>query len=491
MSSASSSASPATIAIIGGGASGCLVATQLLHQAARPLRVLLFERMTDVGRGVAYGTDFSGHLLNVPAGRMGAFPEQADHFHRWLEERAGRDGFPAAVAPTDFIPRRLYGTYLRDVLAAARAAAAPGVELVEIKGEVVDLETESGERRLRCGDGRSFAADRIVLAIGNLPGEYPIRRPLPIYHTQRYVHVPWRPGALAGIPPESDVLIVGAGLTAIDLILELTAGGHRGVIHALSRRGLQPQAHRPATPYRDYLAGELLPVTMRALMRRVRVEIRQAAAEGIDWRPVLDALRPHSQALWQALSWEERGRFMRHVRPFWEIHRHRIAPPVAARIAELQAEGRVIFYAGRLSQLVEKGEGVEAKFRIRQTARSKTVQVARVLNCTGPRSDYSKYQHPLLLNLLARGLIDHDPLALGVRATPRGEVLRYRGDLVGWLYTIGAPLKGDLWECTAMPEIRVQAQVLARTLLDPAAGSGDAFVACPGGGAPAYTGDGL
>jgi uncharacterized NAD(P)/FAD-binding protein YdhS len=182
---------------------------------------------------------------------------------------------------------------------------------------------------------------------------------------------------------------------------------------------------------------------------------------------------------------------MRHVRPFWEIHRHRIAPPVAARIAELQAEGRVVFYAGRLSQLAEKGDAVEAKFRIRQTSRVKTVQAARVLNCTGPRSDYSKYQHPLLLNLLARGLIDHDPLALGVRATPRGEVLRYRGDVVGWLYTIGAPLKGDLWECTAMPEIRTQAQVLARALLEPGTAQADDQASWPGGSVPAYTGDGL
>lgn len=455
-----------TIAIIGGGAGGCLVAAQLLRQAHRPVRVLLLERMTDIGRGVAYGTQCPSHLLNVPAGRMGAFPEQADHFLKWVEGRVGQPGFPSVVAPGDFLPRQLFGNYVRDVLAEAHANAAAEVELEVIKGEVIDIETGNGAIRLRCGDGRAFGVDQVVLAIGNLPGEYPIRRSLPIYHTQHYVHVPWRQGTLAGIPPDRDVLIVGAGLSAIDLILELAGNGHRGTIHALSRHGLLPQAHRPSPPYSDFLATQPLPATVSGLLRLLRGEVRRAREHGFDWRPVLDAIRPHSQKLWQGFSWDERARFMRHVRPFWEVHRHRVAPPVAVRIEELRQAGHVNFYAGRLTQLVEKGGEVEAGFRLRKNGQIQTVRIAKVINCTGPRTDYSKYQHPLLVNLLARGLIDHDPLALGIRATARGEVLHYRGGVVGWLHTIGAPLKGDLWECTAIPEIRVQAADIAAQLLE-------------------------
>jgi uncharacterized NAD(P)/FAD-binding protein YdhS len=354
---------------------------------------------------------------------------------------------------------------LRDVLADARAGAAPGVTFEAVKGEVTDIEGDSPDLKLRLGGGVHFAVTRVVLAIGNLPGEFPIAGNLPIYHSQHYVHVPWHPGALSGIPLEADVLLVGAGLTAIDLVLELQANGHKGTIHALSRRGLLPQAHQAAAPYPDFLAGETLPDTVLGISRRVRAEIRRAREKGIDWRPVLDAIRPHSQALWRGISWEERTRFMRHLRPFWEIHRHRVAPPVAARIEELRQQGRLKFYAGRLSVLREGGNGAEARFCPRGTTEMKTLQVAKVINCTGPRTDYSKYQHPLLSNLLANGLIDHDPLALGIRATPQGEVLRYRGEKVGWLHTLGAPLKGDLWECTAMPEIRTQAKNLAAVLL--------------------------
>lgn len=454
-----------TVAIIGGGASGCLVAAQLLHQARAPLQILLFERMSEVGRGVAYGTRCAQHLLNVPAGRMSAWPDEPGHFLAWAQARAGSPGWPAAVAAGDFLSRRLYGEYLRAVLSDARRDASPEVTVEEIKDEVIEVELENGHRRLRCGGGRIFRTDRVVLAIGNLPGEYPIRGSLPIYHSQSYVHVPWRPGALEGIPPAAEVLLVGAGLTAIDLILELAGRGHTGEIHALSRRGLLPQDHRATTPYPDFLAASPLPATVLGFSRRLRAEIRRARGQGIDWRPVLDAVRPHSQRAWQGFSWEERARFMRHVRPFWEVHRHRIAPPVAARIEALRQSGQLRFYAGRLASLAEQGGRVEAKFRLRATAQFRTLRVAKVINCTGPRTDYSKYQHPLLLNLLANGLIDHDPLALGIRATPAGEVLDHTGRVVPWLSTLGAPLKGDLWECTALPEIRAQARQIAEKIL--------------------------
>lgn len=454
-----------TIAIVGGGCSGALVAIQLLQEARTPLRMLLFERMSDVGRGVAYGTENLAHRLNVPAGRMGVFPEDIGQFLRWVAERAGQPGVPAAVEAGDFLPRWIFGDYLRAMLAEAKATAAPGVACEEIKGEVIDLETESGTLRLRCGDGRAFAADRVVLALGNLPGEYPIRRSLPVYRSKHYVHVPWRPGALAGLGPDEEVLIVGAGLTAVDLILELQSRGHRGVIHALSRRGLRPQEHQPGPAYPAFLANETPPATIRGLVRRIRAEIKAAEARGVGWRAVLDAIRPITPALWAALSWEERARFMRHVRPYWEGHRHRVAPAVGARIEALRAAGQVRFYAGRLDKLVEIPGGAEARFRRRGTTEFMTVRVGRVINCTGPRSDYSKYQHPLLINLLARGLIGHDPLALGLNATAAGEVINYKGEVVSWLWTLGAPLKGVLWECTAVPEIRAQAKAIAVRLI--------------------------
>ena len=164
------------------------------------------------------------------------------------------------------------------VLDETKAGLASDVVFEEIKAEVLDIEGQENGVRLRCGGGLSFSADRVVLAIGNLPGEYPIRGMLPVYRSPHYVHVPWAPGSLEGIPSAADVLLVGAGLTSIDLAIELQGKGHRGVIHALSRRGLLPQEHHLGPAYPDFLANAPLPTTVREFSRRV--PIRQPRVDG-------------------------------------------------------------------------------------------------------------------------------------------------------------------------------------------------------------------
>lgn len=455
-----------TLAIVGGGVSGALVATHLLQRSGPGTRVVLIERRTPVGPGVAYCTDCPAHLLNVPAGCMGLFPGEPDGFLEWVRRRVGFVGFPDSVDAGDFLPRRLYGAYITDTLEAARAAAPAGVSLETVQGEAVDIEEVSGGARLVLADGRSFPAQAVVLAIGTLPGEYPIKRSIPFYRGPRYVHVPWLGRLMANLSKADDVLVVGAGPTAVDIILELDSLGHHGTVHALSRRGLRPLAQVPGLPpYPPFISRDRLPATVVECLRILRAEARNASENGSDWRAVIDAIRPFTQAIWAGFAPAERARFMRHARPFWEAHRHRISPQTAATIRRLEDEGRVRFAAGHLESLRDMPTQAEALYRQRGTGRLVTLRVAKVINCTGPRTDYSKYQHPLLINLLARGLIDHDFLALGIKALPSFEVLRYRGGPTGWLFTIGPPLKGMLWESTAVAEIRVQALSLAEQLL--------------------------
>lgn len=455
-----------SIAIIGGGLSGALVAVHLLRLAKAGTQIVIIEKNPPIGRGVAYGTDRPEHLLNVPVGRMSVWPDEPDHFFHWVCERLGRLGYPDTVDRADFLPRWIFGEYVAQVFAAARQGASPEVKIETVVGEAIDVEERESGARVTLVDGRTYQADRVVLALGNLPGEYPIRRSLRFYDGRHYVHTPWHPDALEGIRRKDDILIVGQGLTGHDMIAQLDRLGHTGRIHAVSRRGLRPLVHELGRTWPPFFAGKVIPRTVRELLHRVREEVRTASLAGIGWRAVVDALRPQAAELWTALSWEERARFMRHLRPYWEIHRHRIPPQTAEVIQRLVAAGRLTFYAGRLDSLRDLASGgAEAVFRRRGSAEWITLKVAKVINCTGPRSDYSKYQHPLLINLLARGLIDHDPLALGLHAMPGGEVFRYRGAPVGWLYTLGAPLKSSLWECSAVPEIRVHALTLARVLL--------------------------
>ena len=455
-----------TILIIGGGCAGTLVAAQLLRQAKEDCTIRLIERSGTPGRGVAYGTNCSEHLLNVPAAKMSAWPDDPEHFLRWAQERAGQLGFPDEVRPGDFLPRQIFGQYLTQVLEDARLAAGPGRRLEVIGGEAIELEDTGEGGKVTLADGRAFNGEWVVLALGNLPGEYPIRRPLPFYHSARYVHQPWAPGALERIGKKEDLLIVGAGLTAVDIVVQCRRAGHTGVIHALSRRGLRPLSHVGGLqPYPAFLSAASLPATVRETVRRVRYEVRRGFELGYDWRAVIDSLRAFTPAIWQGWSDEDRARFMRYVRPYWEPHRHRLAPAVAAIVAEWELAGRLRFHAGRLVSLRESGGAVDAQIYLRGQSDLLALRVAKVINCTGPRTDYSKYQHPLLINLLAAGLIGHDPLALGIDALPSGEVRRHGGAPTGWLFTIGAPLKATLWESTAVPEIRAQAGQLAGRLL--------------------------
>jgi uncharacterized NAD(P)/FAD-binding protein YdhS len=455
------------IIIVGGGLSGSLVAANLLRRARTPLRVTLVEKKPPLGRGVAYGTQSLVHRLNVPAAKLSAWPEEPDHFFDWAKQHLPLlVPTESAVEKSDFLPRYVYGHYVEFVLNQAIAKATSDVIFKSAAGEVVDIDEGQGDQphTVLLSDGTTLPAHAVVLALGNLPGEYPIRRSLPIYRSWRYVHVPWLMAAVENIKPDDEVLIVGAGLTAVDIILQLDAQGHRGTIHALSRRGLRPRRHLLGPAYPAFLDKDALPSSLRAAVRRVRKEIAEAAGRGTDWRVVLDAIRPVTQAMWKSFTIEDRARFMRHVRPFWETHRHRLAPPVAERVKQMEEQGAVVFYAGRLQTLEERDGAVQAMFRCRDSGQSKTLRVGKVINCTGPRTDYSKFQHPLFINLLARGLIDHDPLALGINATPEGEVYRYRGEPSAWLFTLGAPMKGALWECTAVPEIRVQAAKLSELL---------------------------
>jgi uncharacterized NAD(P)/FAD-binding protein YdhS len=453
------------VVIIGGGASGVLVAANLLRQTAEPLRITVIDRSPPLGRGVAYGTDCPAHLLNVRADRMGAFPEDPNGFFAWVAARIGRPTFPHQIAPSDFLPRSLYGEYLYSVLTEARTSARQGCVLDTVVGEAIDIaETESGAEVL-LADGRLFGASHVVLALGNLPGEYPIRKSLRFFHGDRYVHIPWIRGVLENIAPSDAVLLVGAGLTAADVILQLKEKGHTGTIHALSRRGLLPQIHVSGEAHPDFLAHQPLPATARAAVRILRTEAKKAVNAGRSWQGVIDALRPHTQRIWHSWPQEERSRFLRHLRPFWEVHRHRYAPQTAGALERLRASGQLFFHAGRLESVEETSSGAKVVLRRRGTAEPLALNVAKVINCTGPRSDYSKYQHPLFINLLARGLIDHDPHALGLNATPEGELYRYRSSPSGWLTALGPPLKGVLWETTGIADIRVQARALAAKIL--------------------------
>jgi uncharacterized NAD(P)/FAD-binding protein YdhS len=452
-----------SLAIVGGGASGTLVAIHLLKRAPRAFDLHVIEPRPALGAGLAYSTSCPDHFLNVPAGKMSAYPDQPDHFLAWARARPeGGD-----LSGSDFLPRSWFRVYLQELFDGARAAAPEGTGFTHWRQEAVEIVPSSpdgGEIRLK--NGQAVRGDRVVLALGNLPSQYPIFKPLSFYHSSRYIHFPWDPARIAAIGPDEPVLLIGQGLSSIDILLQLAAQGHRAPIHAVSRRGLEPCCYEPADPYPCFLRPEAAPASIRELVRLIRGEVRKAKADGIGWRPVLDSLRPVTPELWKRLPVPERARFLRHLRPYWEIHRHRVAPQVSRKLRELKASGQLRRYAGRLADLSEESGAALVQVRLAGSSTPIPLRVAHVINCTGPRSDFSKFEHPLMVSLLAGDLMYHDPLALGMNADAEGVLVNYQGKRIPWLWTLGPPLKGMLWETTAIPEIRVQAAKIADRLLE-------------------------
>ena len=461
-----------TVAIIGGGFAGTALAAQMLRQSPGNTSVVLVERGARVGRGVAYGTPCGQHLLNVPAKNMTAYPDDPEHFLRWA--RLNHD---VNVKPGDFLPRQVYGRYVGFVL-QREVERHPG-RFERVQDEAVSVGRSGGTVEIKLRAGETVIADKVVLALGNFPPGDP-RLPGKTPHSQRYVSDPWAAGALEDICRDQDqeeareleqysekdqsVLLVGSGLTSVDVAIALRAKGFRGTIHLLSRRGLLPQNHKATaiwTPFWD----ENSPRTVRGLLRLIRAHVEVAENSGSGWRAVIDSLRPFTQAIWRALPSAEQRRFLRHVRPYWEVHRHRVAPEIGVPLATQIQNGQVETHAGRITAYSEDVDGVGVTYCDRSTGEIKSLRVARVINCTGPEADCRRIENPLLTNLLRQKAVRPDPLFLGLDTAEDGALIDGRGEPSDFLYSLGPSRKGGLWESTAVPEIRVQAAHLATLLL--------------------------
>ncbi len=445
------------VAIVGGGFSGTLLALKVAAARA-DWRVTLIDPSSRPGRGLAYGACAPSHLLNVPVSRLetGLTPR----FDAWL---TGRTGMTEALAesggelPAAFAPRALLGDYLQEQLAQARAAGT----ITVLRGEAVRL-LDGVRRGVMLDDGRAVEADTVVLATGNLPP----RPPLPGDHWLRddpdFARDPWAREALEGLDPDAPVLLLGTGLTMVDIALKLAEDGHRGPMLAVSRRGLLPGAHRYGGHWEPFLAP-MLPAGPLALSKAIRAEVRRAADQGQPWQRVVDAVRPVIGRVWSSWTPAQRRQFLRHQRPRWDVHRHRMAPRIAAGIDALVASGQLSPRAGRIRDWRREGSRIAATLNPRGGGAPETVTAARVINCTGPRSDLQGLEVPLFADLARKGLIAPDALGLGLE-TEDCAVLSARGEVSTWLYAVGPLTRPAWWEITAVPEIAAQVDGLVHAL---------------------------
>ena len=453
---------PALIAIIGAGLSGTAVAIQLLRRAVPgSVRVVLIDPREDPGAGVAYAMRDYPYPLNVAAGQMSLDAARPLDFL----EFAHAQRIQATAA--DYLPRQVFGEYLRTRLEEARAAQ-PQVDCQHLRARVLQLRRSPGGRfELWLDDGRALQPDRVVLAPGNAPPAS-LRELDPIADTRFHVRDPWSLGNLNNEGIES-VLLIGSGLTMVDAALRLAAIRPRlRRIHVLSRHGLLPQSQ--ATQSRPQIRPDIARLvahrgSARALVKVVRALAREVEAAGGDWREVIALLRPHLPALWRDLPGAERARFLRHARAHWEIHRHRVPAAPLAAVHTLMRMGVLEVHAGRLERLRVMDDAVEVAWRPRGERKSRAWLVDRVVNCTGPDSNVERQPDPLLRSLLANGLVRPDALGLGIDVAADARVISHCGEPVDSLYYIGPWLRARDWEATAVAELREHAARLAQLLV--------------------------
>jgi uncharacterized NAD(P)/FAD-binding protein YdhS len=434
------------ICIVGGGFSGTLQAINLLRYEGP--RAILIERRPVAARGVAYSTTEPAHLLNVRAGNMSAFPDQPDHFVKWLSKRG--------AASPHFVSRRIYGDYLSDLLQQAarnmpgrldiRHAEATEINLTPTRVQVV---LDSGER---------IGADAAMIAVGNLPPIDPpgvVGEELP---SSVYAPNPWSFEIAEGLAATDEVIIAGTGLTMVDVALSLDAKGFKGQITAISRHGLLPRGHvdgalpPPRLPERPGARGS-------DLLHDLRVRAQQ-----IGWRDALDELRPYTQGMWLDATFEQQARFLRHLRPWWDVHRHRLAPQVATKITSMQENGQLRIVAGAFKSCALRGHQLDVSWRPRGSNAVQSGRFARFFNCTGPQGNLLRTREAMLRLLLASGHIRPDRHRLGIDVNAQAETIDVNGTVNSNLFAIGPITRGAFWEIVAVPDIRTQTWNVARKL---------------------------
>lgn len=458
----------ADILIIGGGLSGAMLAAQLLKQPGAR-RLVVLEPRAELGRGEAYSATELGHTLNGNAARMSVDPDNSDDLTQWLAAHIAAGGWPesaqqAVPVAELFPPRGLFGVYARQRLAEAQLVGAGyGSQLVHLQDEAVDLEVDEQGVRVKLAQGGECIARQAVLATGMFAAAR-----TPQMHRAPGAALtfdPWNVDALKQLDPQARVLIVGSGLTMVDAVASLDQAGHQGPIEVFSRHGLLPHVRRQPPAWPDFLSEQPALLTPLQVMRELRRHCRLAKAQGIDWQAPLDTVRAHIARLWSQASERHKRQFVRHVRPWWESHHHRSPPQGGALLAQRVEEGRLRIHAATLQRIESDGHTVTLVLKRRGQACDSTVSGQALINSSGIVYDWRKVDRPLPRQLLARGLVQPGPLALGIAAQADGAVLDASGTASPNLFAMGPPLRGLWWESTAVTDVAAQSKALALRLL--------------------------
>lgn len=451
MSGRANSIIPSSIIIVGGGASGVVMAAHLLKSPNPDLRVTLIEKRPHFGQGIAYSTLLSAHVLNVSAAGMSAYADDPGNFWRWLQGRGLVDQEQTPQTPF-YAPRSIYARYLGELLDELEAQEQPTGRLRLIHEESLSITPTASGVEVALANGTSVVAHLAILATGH--DEQPAQG-----HAIRMGSE-----ADTALDADSPVMVLGTGLSMVDAFLALEQRGHTGKIVAVSRRGLLPSPHRKGNPIKLDVADIPLGTQLSYFVGWFRDLIRENQKAGIDWRDVVDGLRPFNQKIWQNWPASAKRRFVEHTKAWWDIHRHRMAPEVYAKVTQAVQSGRIRLVAGRVVGITP-GETLTVDVQSRHSQLVETFDVARIYDCSGIVRDISTSSNSVVRSLVDRGLGRPDPMRIGLDVSASCEIIASDGTISRKILAVGPLTRGTFFEIDAIPDIRVQCARLSKQLL--------------------------
>jgi uncharacterized NAD(P)/FAD-binding protein YdhS len=454
------------VAIVGMGFCGMMTAIHLAEKSTGPITLHLISDSQIPSLGPAYSTSCHQHLLNVPAGNMSARSKSPGDFLHWLIARHGYSEPEREMLSRMFACRMEYGEYLNDVWNEMLKNRARHVEIQKYNSRAVAISENDKKTTVLLHNGEQVLADKIVLATGNEKPANPVIKNNSFFESATYISNPWNQQAVKNIDGGKNVFVIGNGLTMVDVVLSLNESKLSGTIYSLSPHGFTMLPHRHNGVAYTQLVSELKePYEINSLFTLFRKHINHIRSFGLSAEPVIDSIRSLSQSIWIKLSVHDKKRFLRHLRHLWGLARHRLPANIHDQIQELRLTRKLVILKGKITDMHEVNNLAVIEFYNKRSGINESITAAAVINCTGPSMDISKSQNYLLRDMIKKNMIRPDELKLGIDTDMAGRVVNTQGKPSENIFTLGGNLRGLLWETTAVPELRVQAENLAENLL--------------------------
>jgi len=455
------------IGIIGGGFTGTMTAVQLIDKSTEPFEIILINERETLNKGIAYNPYSDKHLLNVIAGKMSAYPDKPDHFLEWVMKKDNFQNKDKTLIANSFLTRQLYGEYICFIWKEANESAeSKQIKISVIDSFVVDLDVSESYVSIWLDNNLKLNVDECVVATGNHIPRNPGIKNMNFYNSPNYFQNPWKIESVKDTKENLPVLIVGNGLTMVDTVLGLLEQGFKGEIYSISPNGFNILPHRHNGLKYSKLVEELRDdMNIYELVKLINKHIKTVREYGVSAEPIIDSLRTQTQKIWKSFSEKERELFMSRLRHLWGVARHRIPLHSHDKIQQLRIDGKLHINSGKIIDITELNESITVQYFDKKENGIKAINVSRIINCTGPETDLTNLDKSFLKNCLLKGILTQDKLRIGIKAdTESFQIINSNGKPHTNLYTIGSNLKGELWESTAVNELRGQAEKLAKKL---------------------------